>query len=246
MPRILFSYRGINFYSYSVMLYLGCIAGIFAGARIACIEGLSADRFTLAATVLVIPALLGSRLLFVGLHWNIYRREPARIWARAEGGMSLYGGFVLTIAVSPPLLHAIGLPFGSFWDAATFTMLLGTVITRIGCLLNGCCCGRPTTSWLGLRLPDLRGVRQRRIPTQLLESGYALTLFLLGLKLRPFISFPGLIFLLGTVSYGAGRFGLEGTRGDRDDTLPMRVISVMLVVSALASILVAWRYWAVA
>jgi prolipoprotein diacylglyceryltransferase len=79
MTRILFRWRGINFYSYPVMLYFGFVLGILAGALAAPLEGLTADRFIVAAVVLVVPAMVGSRLLFVALHWNIYRREPARI-----------------------------------------------------------------------------------------------------------------------------------------------------------------------
>src|SRR5271165_2804828 len=217
MPRILFRWCGINFYSYLVMLYLGLVTGLLVGAGMAPLDGLSADRFTVAAVVLVIPGLVGSRLLFIALHWDTYLREPARIWNRAQGGMALYGGLVMAVAVSPPLLYAIGVPFGAFWDTATYGLLLGTAIARIGCLLNGCCCGRPTSGWLGLRLPNLQGVWRRRIPTQLLESGFALTMFLTLLALRPHGPFPGSIFLLGIAIYGTYRFVLEDTREYRDD-----------------------------
>jgi Prolipoprotein diacylglyceryl transferase/Concanavalin A-like lectin/glucanases superfamily len=81
----------------------------------------------------------------------------SRIWRRSEGGMAMYGGLIVTVPLSFPLLRAMQLPFGEFWDAATVTILLGMVFTRIGCLLNGCCAGRPTSAWLGLNLPDHRG-----------------------------------------------------------------------------------------
>jgi phosphatidylglycerol---prolipoprotein diacylglyceryl transferase len=237
MTRILFRWREINFYSYSVMLYLGFVIGILAGALAAPLDGLTADRFTVAAVMLVIPAMVGSRLLFVALHWDIYRREPARIWNRAEGGMALYGGLILMIAVSLPLLNAIGISFGAFWDTAIFSLLLGTAITRIGCLLNGCCCGRPTSGWLGIRLPNRQGIWRRRIPTQLLESGFALTLFLALLTIKLWMGFTGSIFILGLAAYGLCRLVLEGTREFRDDIVPLRLISAALVAAALASIL---------
>ena len=196
-----------------------------------------ADRFIVAAVVLVMPAMVGSRLLFVALHWNIYRREPARIWNRAEGGMALYGGLVLAIAVSPPLVHGIGISFGAFWDTATFSLLLGTAVTRIGCLFNGCCCGRPTSGWLAMTLPNVRGVWRRRIPTQLLEAGFALTLFFALLTSTALGIFRGPIFPLGLGAYGLYRLALEGTREFRDDILPLRLISAALVVAAL----IFWR-----
>jgi phosphatidylglycerol:prolipoprotein diacylglycerol transferase len=237
MTRILFRWRGINFYSYPVMLYFGFVVGILAGALAAPLSGVTADCFIVGAVVLVIPAMVGSRLLFVALHWNIYRREPARIWNRAEGGMALYGGLVLAMAVSPPLVSAIGIPFRAFWDTATFSLLLGTVITRIGCLLNGCCCGRPTSGWLGISLPNVQGVWRRRIPTQLLETGFALTLFLALFTIKILGIFTGPIFPLGLAAYGLCRLALEGTREFRDDILPLRLVSAALVVAAVALII---------
>ena len=239
MTRVLFRWRGITFYSYSVMLYLGVVIGIVAGALAAPLQGATADRFIVAAIVLVIPAMIGSRLLFVALHWNVYRRDPGRIWNRAEGGMALYGGLVSAIAVSPLLLNAIGISFRAFWDTATFSLLLGTAIGRIGCLLNGCCCGRPASGWFAVRLPNVQGVWRRRIPTQLLETGFALTLFVALLTLRISGTFKGPIFPLGLAAYGLYRLALEGSREFREDIFPLRLISVALVASALASIL--WR-----
>ena len=237
MTRVLFRWGGINLYSYPVMLYFGIVIGILAGALAAPLEGVTADRFIVVAVALVMPAIVGSRLLFVALHWKTYRCEPARVWNRAEGGMALYGGLVLAIAVSLPLVRGIGISFGAFWDAATFSLLLGTAITRIGCLLNGCCCGRPTSGWFAMTLPNVQGVWRRRIPTQLLEAGFALTLFfaLLTVKLSGF--FRGPIFPLGLGAYSLYRLALEGAREFRTDILPLRLISAALVVAAL----ILWR-----
>lgn len=50
-------------------------------------------------------------------------------------------------------------------DLATPVILLGTTIQRIGCLLNGCCYGRETESFLGVYLPDTSGRWADRYPT---------------------------------------------------------------------------------
>ena len=59
--------------------------------------------FAVASVALIIPALIGSRLLFVFSHWDIYRRDLSRIWRRSEGGMAMYGGLILTVPLSIPL-----------------------------------------------------------------------------------------------------------------------------------------------
>jgi phosphatidylglycerol:prolipoprotein diacylglycerol transferase len=240
MSRIIYL-RGKAFYSYSVLLFLGFVLGIMAGALLAPRQGLTADQFVFVSVVLTIPALVGSRLLFVLLHWKTFLSDPSRIWNREEGGMTLYGGLALMIVVALPLLEAVGVPLGSFWDTAIFSMLLGMAIVRIGCLLNGCCCGRPTTGWLGLRLPNIEGVWRRRIPTQLLESVFALALFLVLLAMKTRGPFSGSVFLFALVAYGLIRFVLEGTREYLEDIFPLRLISAVVVAGAVASIVLLWR-----
>ena len=236
MRRILFSWRGINIYSYPAMLYVGLLAGVFAGAWVAQRSGMSADRFAIAIVLLLIPALAGSRLYFVLTRWDLYRHDPARIWRRTEGGMAMYGGFILVVPLSIPLLRLLGLPFGGFWDAAALTILLGMALTRIGCFLNGCCGGRPSEAWFALSLPDHHGIWQRRIPTQLMEMAFALVLFGAALALRNVAPFPGAIFCLVLAGYGAGRMVLESLRDDESggwDKTTMQATSILLVIAAL-------------
>src|SRR5712691_7106426 len=100
MRKILFSWGGLNVHSYPAMLYLGMVAGVFAGAHVAQLSGLNPDSFAVASVILIVPALVGSRLLFVIAHFDVYRRDLSRIWRRSEGGMAMYGGLVLTVPLS--------------------------------------------------------------------------------------------------------------------------------------------------
>jgi phosphatidylglycerol---prolipoprotein diacylglyceryl transferase len=243
MHRILFSWRGHNIYSYPAMLYIGLLAGVFVGADVAQRAGISADRFAVAVVILLIPALAGSRLYFVLTRWEVYRHDPARIWQRKEGGMAMYGGFILAVPLSIPLLRALGLPFGSFWDAAVLTILLGMAFTRVGCFLNGCCSGRPSEAWFALFLPDHHGVWRRRIPTQIMEMIFALTLFGAAVALRGYSPFSGAIFCLVVAAYGVGRWYLESLRedetGGRDKTV-LQVTSILLAIAALTGLVFVW------
>jgi phosphatidylglycerol:prolipoprotein diacylglycerol transferase len=243
MRRILFSWHGTNIYSYPAMLYAGLLAGVFVGAWAAQRSGMSADRFAIAVTLLLIPALAGSRLYFVLTRWDLYRHEPARIWRRTEGGMAMYGGFILAVPLSIPLLRLLGLPFAGFWDAAALTILLGMAFTRIGCFLNGCCGGRPSEAWFALSLPDHHGNWRRRIPTQLMEMAFALLLFGAALVLRDAAPFPGATFCLVVAGYGAGRWVLESLREDEMggwDKTTMQATSALLVIAALAGLAFVW------
>src|SRR5581483_11539576 len=117
--------RTIRISHYRAMLYIGIVTGILLATRWAGLHGLSASKVNAALLILVLPALAGARLLFVATHWERFRRHPQRIWRRTDGGAALFGGLVLAVALSVPLLRAIGIAFGAFWDAAIIAMLVG-------------------------------------------------------------------------------------------------------------------------
>jgi phosphatidylglycerol:prolipoprotein diacylglycerol transferase len=241
MRRVLLRWNGFTLHAYPAMLYVGLLLGLLAGRAAAGPAGLDANRAYLGMLVLLAPALLGARLWFVALHWSVFRRDPARIWRRTDGGAALYGGFALALALSPALLFVLGLPIGAFWDAATFTMLVGMIFTKVGCLLNGCCAGRPTTGRLGFELPDHRGVRARRLPAQLLEAALALLLLGAAVIAWPHLPIGGSLFLLTVAGYATGRALLEGTRATIDRWRGFsinRVISAGLTAASLLMLLV--------
>jgi len=108
----------------------------------------------------------------------------------------------------------LGLPPGPVLDVTAPGLLLGMMVGRFGCLLGGCCAGRPTSSRWGVWSSDRRlGVR--RIPVQLLESLLSGTVGALALAgvLRVGTSAGGLVFVAGFAAYTAGRQLLFPLRG---------------------------------
>jgi prolipoprotein diacylglyceryltransferase len=240
MRPVLFAWLGVRIYSYPAMLYVGLVAGIVVGNYAANVAHLNSARVLAATLLLLVPALAGARLLFVVRHWNVYRHEPRRIWRHAEGGAAMLGGLALAFAVSLAVLPALDLPLGMFWDVATFTMLVGMIPTRAGCLLHGCCSGRPTEGWFGVNLPDHRGRWRRRIPTQVLEAGLGIVLLVAAVAVWRRHPFPGAVFLTTVVGYSIGRLALEPTREVRDRYGSLDVqqaIAAALGVLALAGFL---------
>lgn len=243
MRRVLFQWHGIEIYSYPAMLYLGLVLGIVAGNFAAHVAHLNSTSVFVATLLLLIPTLIGARLLFVASHWKFYRREPRRIWRRSDGGGAMYGGLPFALLCSIPLLGILQLPFGIFWDVAAFTILIGMVFARVGCLLNGCCAGRAIKGRFALYLPNHHGIWQRRIPTQLLEAGWAAVLLAGAIALWHQMPFRGALFLSALASYSLGRFLLEFTRESQDKVgkIPLHhTVSAALVVLSLATFFIVW------
>jgi phosphatidylglycerol:prolipoprotein diacylglycerol transferase len=225
------------------MLYLGLNAGVVAGDVAAHAAGINAFRAFLATIILVVPALVGTRLLFVVSHWERYRHDLRRIWGRSEGGAGQYGGFALALLFSVPLLHTLHLPLGAFWDVATITILVTMILGRIGCLMQGCCAGRPTKGWLSMYLPNHMGVWERRIPTQCLEAGWAGVLLISAIAVWRWLPFSGALFLLATAGYGCGRLVMESTREPDEGAARFNMyhgISVAITVLSLAVLAARW------
>lgn len=81
---------------------------------------------------------------------------------------------------------------------------------RVGCFFAGCCGGKETTSWLGIRFP---GDDFKTLPTQLFEAVFLFILFgvMFYLTYKKHFKYSFVIYLGG---YGVWRFALEFLRGD--------------------------------
>jgi phosphatidylglycerol:prolipoprotein diacylglycerol transferase len=147
----------------------------------------------------------------------------------------MYGGLPAVLLASVPLLHVLRLNFGVFWDVSVFTILVGMMFARVGCLLNGCCHGRVCHSRFSAYLPDSRGVWERRAPTQLIEAACALILLLCAALAWRLERFPGELFLFVTLGYSCARFVTEFARERQPRAGLFRVAHVISAIAFLVS-----------
>jgi phosphatidylglycerol---prolipoprotein diacylglyceryl transferase len=230
-------------WSYPAMLYVGLVLGVLAGNIAAHSAGLDALRVYVATLLLIVPALAGARLLYVAAEWSLYRENLRRIWDRNDGGYILYGGLPFSLLLSVPLLRLFHLSLPAFWDVAIFTILVGMLFGRIGCLLNGCCAGRPSKTWIGLYLPNRKGVWEKRVPTQVLEAALAAVLLVCAVAVRRSVPFHGALFLLAALGYASGRLLLELARERQQKASRFSIAHVISLVLALLSISTLTIYW---
>ena len=212
MHPVILEWRGHRFHSYPAIQSTGIMLGVFAGNIAARAAGLDHFKVWLATIVLLLPALAGARLLYVIPRWRHYRARRSLIWDTKTGGGAQYGGIIVAVPLSIPLLWYLGLSFGAFWDIASITLMVGVAITRIGCFMNGCCAGRETQSWLAVHLPNARGEWKHRYPSQLFEAAWAAAVLAAGLTLWTSFSFDGALFIFVSLLYALGRLVTESIR----------------------------------
>jgi phosphatidylglycerol:prolipoprotein diacylglycerol transferase len=242
MRPILFRWGRFTVSSYPAMLYFGMVCGLVAGNLLAHRAGVDAFRVYIATLILLVPALIGARLFFVFSHWSHYRTHLEQIWSHKAGGAAMYGGLLVVLPASLPVLAALNVPAGTYWDIAIFTMLVTMIIGRIGCVMNGCCAGRQSQSWIAVNLPDHNGTWAGRLPTQYLEAVWGILLLVIALAVRGSMPFPGALFLLILAGYAGGRLLLEFTR---EQTPIGRItmnhaISLGLIMFSVAVLSVEW------
>ena len=225
------------------MLYFGLLFGVVAGNVAAHAAHVEAFRAYVATLILLLPALAGARLLYVAANWKTYKHDLRRICNRKDGGLIMYGGLPAILLLSVPLLRVLQLNFGAFWDVSAFTILVGMMFTRVGCLLNGCCAGCPSKAWLSVYLPNPKGVWEKRIPTQILEALWAVVLLVSAIVLWPRVPFRGGLFLFVAGGYACARLVMELAREREADAPRLNVAHVVSIITVLLSVSTLTIYW---
>lgn len=127
-----------------------------------------------------------------------------------------------------------GIGAAALLDATTPGLFLGMALGRPGCLLTGCCAGRPTASRWALWSSD-RVIATRRIPVQLWEAAAALLLGIAALvvALGGGLAVTGLLFAAAMATYTGVRQLLFPLRTD-PHTRRGRSITLAICATVLA------------
>ncbi len=156
------------------------------------------------------------------LHYMVTLIPHALPWSSGPywGGNSIIGVIVGVAVTGFWYLKQAGLPWRKAFDEAVLPLPFAQAIGRIGCLSAGCCYGKPSTSWIAMRLRDTQGLTVLRYPTQLIASFSDLLIFALLLliefsrKRRKNRSwpFPGFLAASALGLYSSKRFLIEFIR----------------------------------
>lgn len=209
MYPILLKIGPLSIKSYGFMLMIGFIVGIYWTRKEAVKKGINKDLIFDLGIYVIIASLVGARLLYVLLNFNYFRQDLLSIFLPREGGiggLSFHGGILGGILVGLWFSRKRGVSAGDLADITAPSIALGTVFGRIGCFLNGCCGGLPSSVFWCVKFP-YDGIC--RHPAQLYASFLNFLLFIGIIYSKKFQKFPGQIFFHYLIGYSVIRFILE-------------------------------------
>jgi phosphatidylglycerol:prolipoprotein diacylglycerol transferase len=250
MHPILFRIGDWPVYSYGVLLALAYLAGLQLAVVRARRAGLDPARVMDLGIYLIIAALVGAKLMLIAVDFEYFRAQPRELLSLVRAGGVFYGGLLAAFFVGLWLIRRYRLPVWTTADLIAPGIALGHIVGRFGCLLAGCCYGRPADVPWAITFTD--PVASANVgtpldvplhPTQLYDAGAeALILVVLLLTERRGRPFPGRTFWLYMLLYAVSRFIIEIYRGDERGTLMgMSTSQFVSVVLVPVGLLMLWR-----
>lgn len=207
MYPIFFSIGSLNIYSHGVMTVLGALVGFWVIYKLSQKEKILNFVFLEFALAVMIGGFIGARILYILVYPDQFSTflDLLYFW---NGGMVSFGGILGGIIAAAIYLANKRQNIWQWFDISIFGLMIGQGIGRIGCFLNSDVNGYYTLSKIAV---------WARYPVSLFESSWIVIflpfLYLLYLKKRG--KWPhGIIFAIGLIAYGFGRFIIEFLRDD--------------------------------
>lgn len=230
MYPTIFQIGWLKIHSYGLCVAIGFLVALYLTQRDAQKRGINPEIIQTEGIITLITGLIGARLFHILMFPNEYSITNPIGWIAVwEGGLVFQGAIPFAFAYAYWAMKRRKISFLLVADCAVPYLALGQGIGRIGCFLNGCCYGRPTSLPWGVKFPTGSMVFQSYPgeggwslpvhPTQLYATVGLVFLCLLLIYIRdewkPFtgITVPAYFFL-----HGVMRFFNEIFRGDHNPT----------------------------
>jgi phosphatidylglycerol:prolipoprotein diacylglycerol transferase len=234
---------------YGVMIALAFLAGLWTATLRARREKIPAEKIADVTLWLMVGGIIGARFVYVTTYWREeFADQPfSEVFMIQHGGLVYYGGFLGAAAAGIIYILWKKMPLWKTLDVLAPSIALGSVFGRIGCLLNGCCYGRPTDlPWaITFTNPQAHELSGTPLdiplhPTEIYDAllNFGLYVFLAWLFRRK--KFDGQIFATYLLCYAVTRSIVECFRGDYTNLhyhlglTPAQWISVPIFVAGLA------------
>ncbi len=241
---IAFSIGGFDLRWYGIFIMLAIITAGFITHFEARRRSLNLDVSMLLLLV-VLVGIIGARMFHVVDNWSFYDAQPQMIWHLSEGGLAIWGGLLGGgIAV---LGYALWqrLPVLKLLDVLVPGVIVGLIIGRLSCVVNGDTVGSVTNlPWAfiytnpgAMIKPELLGLPVQPYPVyEMLWNGFGLALIM---WLRQRSPRDGSLFLAFVGFYAAGRFLLTFVRIENEFLFGLQQAQLIALAVAAGAAIVA-------
>lgn len=210
---IVFSIGPFDVRWYGIMVVLAVVAVIALAILEARRVGLSEDHIYNVALWGIIGGILVSRLLHVIDKWDYYMANPRQIIGFE--GLTVYGAVLGALIAVLIYCRVKKISFWQMGDIIAPGAIVGQAIGRIGCLLNGCCYGLPTSLPWGVVYTNPASfcpLGESFQPTQVYHILWDLIGFGILWSVRRKLEPKGSLFLLYLAIYAAGDLAIRFVR----------------------------------
>ncbi|MBW1771304.1 MAG: prolipoprotein diacylglyceryl transferase [Deltaproteobacteria bacterium] len=226
----------LNIHTYGLFIAIGFIIGLLVAMHIGKSEGFQSGQVLDMGFIVILCAIIGSRLAYVLLNISYYVDHPLDIFKMWQGGLVFSGGLVAVALAMIWYLKRRHLPFWKVGDLFAPAIAIGQGIGRMGCFMAGCCYGKPTGMPWGMIFTDPNTLATRNIPlhpTQLYAALSGILIFAVLMVLRAKRKFEGQVFLWFLILHSTSRLLMERLRGDDRGLIPGTEMSVTQLIALL-------------
>jgi phosphatidylglycerol:prolipoprotein diacylglycerol transferase len=191
-------------------------------------EGLEVRAVRRALLVLAVIVLAGGRAHFVVNAPETYAGRWLAAFAPWGGGFHIGGGMVALALCLPSVVGRRRMAPGRFADGIVVPVAVAVLVTRVGCLLHGCCFGSPCHGPWCVQFPAASAVFSLQASLEMLPAGatrslpvHALALYFgaaaalvaaVALWLRRRRRYEGEVALVAMLLFSATTAAIEGLR----------------------------------
>ncbi len=141
MHPVLFKIGSFEVPSFGVAMVVAFLLSVTLAQSRGPRYGISKAQISDMAFWAILAGVLGARVFFIAQEWGYYSTHTKELLTLRFQGLTSFGGLICGMAAAVGYAWKKGIPIRNLLDAVAPAFLVGHLIGRFGCLMNGCCFG---------------------------------------------------------------------------------------------------------